>query len=148
MKPTKPKLSKAAVKPKAKAPAKPKGPRIQDTRELRTLRTPWGLGEWLGRTAAQAKTSRTAIIIEGLTLYLDKTRLKPKPISEERAALMRKVANLARRKTFPGVSLISDPEPLKPAEVKALLSDPAGRELHELACEEMSRPNAADLAGA
>lgn len=149
MKATKPKVSKSAAKPKAKAPAPmPKGPRVQDTSELRTLRTPWGLCEWLGQAAVQAKTSKTAIIKDGLLVFLNQTRLKPKPIAEERAALMRKVANLARRKTFPGVNLISDPKPLKPAEVKALLADPVAKELYDIACEEMSRPNEADLAGA
>jgi len=143
----KPNLSKAAAKPKAPAP-KPKAPRIQDTRELRTLRTPWGLSEWLGQTAAAGKTSKTSVLIDGIMVYLDKTRLKPKPISEERAALMRKVANLARRKSFPGVNLLSDPDPLKPSEVKALLSDPVAKELYDIAIEEMSRPNASDLAEA
>jgi len=137
----------AKLKPKAEAPA-PKAPRIQDTRELRTLRTPWGLCEWLGQAAAQGKTSKTAIIKDGLLVFLDRTRLKPKPISEERAALMRKVANLARRKTFPGINLLSDPDQLKVAETKALLADPVAKELYDIACEEMSRPNEADLAGA
>jgi len=147
MKTSKPKPQKAAAKP-AKPAAKPKKPRIQDTRDLRTLRTPWGLCDWLAETAAAAKTSRTAIIIEGLTLFLDKTRLKPHPISEERAALMRKVARLARQKYFPGLTLLSDSEPLSPAEAKALLADPVAKELYELACDELSRPTEKDLAGA
>jgi len=153
MKASKPKARKAAPKSakpavskaKAKAPAKP---RVQDTSELRTLRTPWGLCDWLGEAAAAAKTSKTAIIIDGLLVFLDRTRLKPKPISEERAALMRKVAKLARLRFFPGLALLSDPDPLKPAEAKALLSDPVAKELYDIACEEMSRPTDKDLAGA
>lgn len=144
--PKKVSVKKAAVK-KA-APKKPAAPRYQDTRELRTLRSPWGLCEWLAKTAAKDQTSQTAVMIEGLRVFLDVTRLKPKPISEERAALMRTVAKLARTKFYPGQVLISDPEPLSPAEIKMLLQDPVAKELYDLACEEMARPTAADLAKA
>jgi hypothetical protein len=156
MKASKAKARKAAPKPaKPTVPVKPKAaarpasatPRVQDTRELRTLRTPWGLCDWLGQAAAEAKTSKTAIIMDGLRVFIDKTRLKPKPISEERAALMRKVAKLARLKFFPGVKLLSDAEALSATAAKALLADPVARELYDIACEEMSRPTDQDLVG-
>ena len=138
---SKPKTAKA-VKPKASKPPKP-----QDISELRTFRLPWGLCSWLQSEAKGKQVSQTSIVKVGLRGYL-KARLKPTPISEKRAALMRKVARLARAKLFPALSLAKDPPPLSAQEAEELLKDPVAKELYEIACEEMSRPTPKELAAA
>ena len=146
-----PKRAKAAAKPVKPAKgaksgeAAPAVRKPQDISELRTLRLPWGLCAWLSETAKAKQASQTSIVKTGLLDYLDRARLKASPISEERAALMRKVAKLARDKIFPGYTLAKDSDPLSSREAKELLKDPVAKELYEIACEEMSRPTAAEL---